>query len=406
MNGASFLDDLARTLAEPMPRRRALRLLGTTLAAVAVPGIGTRMAQAAPLSVSRYGPCGPDRVDCYKWVDPNDYRKSTKLYCCQAPAHRWACGEPFGKPGECVDQCGGANDIPCNGPREFPGDDTGYTKFQCCKRPFQIGCFPDGECIPNCQYLVGPGGFLCGPHRTSGSNVCCPRLYECKAGECVPPRCGRMSLPAVRHRTAARRTSAASSRARARVQSVLVVRKDAARNVARAASFAVTPSGVLVARRATAAARWARTRSAAWAPTAARSLRVFRSAVRGISNAHLWAMRTALPTRRRATSAVRESDSFPLARAPCAARADTFHFSAASKSFLAVGPGLSVAREAASAAPEAISPAVVLTRRPESIRSAVAADASIRSSPGAMPERVEAAPGPPRSVVTGCCGSN
>ena len=33
------LDDLARTLAESMPRRRALRVLGASLAAVAVPGL-------------------------------------------------------------------------------------------------------------------------------------------------------------------------------------------------------------------------------------------------------------------------------------------------------------------------------------------------------------------------------
>lgn len=33
----SFFDDLARTLARPMPRRRAVRLLGVALVTAAVP---------------------------------------------------------------------------------------------------------------------------------------------------------------------------------------------------------------------------------------------------------------------------------------------------------------------------------------------------------------------------------
>ena len=41
-----FLDELARSMAKPMPRRRALRLLGGALVSVAVPGFATTKARA------------------------------------------------------------------------------------------------------------------------------------------------------------------------------------------------------------------------------------------------------------------------------------------------------------------------------------------------------------------------
>lgn len=48
MSGARLLDDLARALVEPMPRRGALRLLGASVAALAVPGlIASRVASGA-----------------------------------------------------------------------------------------------------------------------------------------------------------------------------------------------------------------------------------------------------------------------------------------------------------------------------------------------------------------------
>jgi hypothetical protein len=45
---SELLDELARSLAQPMPRRRALRLLGGAVVAVAVPGFAkTTKARAA-----------------------------------------------------------------------------------------------------------------------------------------------------------------------------------------------------------------------------------------------------------------------------------------------------------------------------------------------------------------------
>ena len=45
---SEFLDELARTLAKPMPRRRALKLLGGAMVSVAAPAIVARPARAAP----------------------------------------------------------------------------------------------------------------------------------------------------------------------------------------------------------------------------------------------------------------------------------------------------------------------------------------------------------------------
>ena len=44
-----FLDELARSMAKPMPRQRALRLLGGALVSVAVPGFVTTKARATAM---------------------------------------------------------------------------------------------------------------------------------------------------------------------------------------------------------------------------------------------------------------------------------------------------------------------------------------------------------------------
>src|SRR5687767_13405483 len=51
----AFLDELARSMAKPLPRRRALRLLGGAVVAAALPGIATTKARAA----SRFHDCEP-----------------------------------------------------------------------------------------------------------------------------------------------------------------------------------------------------------------------------------------------------------------------------------------------------------------------------------------------------------
>ena len=186
MSGERFLDDLARTLAEPMPRRRALRLLGTSLAAVVVPGGGARMARAA--TTARSETCDSDERICH-WDDDDDYRTPEKFYCCGPSAHI-ECG-PVGGPGggTCVNNCPSFNPVSkksqytCTAdkpeaPPGTPGERASWKKGSCCVRPEWKGCFPDGSCKPNCS-LRGRGYFECGKD-------CCPPGMECKGEKCVP----------------------------------------------------------------------------------------------------------------------------------------------------------------------------------------------------------------------------
>ncbi|HUF01858.1 MAG TPA: hypothetical protein VMN35_05490, partial [Gaiellaceae bacterium] len=62
MSAERFFDDLARTLAEPMPRRRAVRVIGASLAALAIPGVSPNVARATPIR-SR-GRSGLDQATC------------------------------------------------------------------------------------------------------------------------------------------------------------------------------------------------------------------------------------------------------------------------------------------------------------------------------------------------------
>lgn len=74
MTAGRFLDDLARTMAEPMPRRRAVRVIGVSLAAIAVPGFIPRLARAQVGCTK--STCGKDQRCCQKGAEAN-----FKTYC-------------------------------------------------------------------------------------------------------------------------------------------------------------------------------------------------------------------------------------------------------------------------------------------------------------------------------------
>ena len=69
-------DDLARALAEPMPRRRAVRVIGASLVAIAVPGISPPGARAG--RVTRAQTCAPGQLRC---TDDRPHREFD-FYCC------------------------------------------------------------------------------------------------------------------------------------------------------------------------------------------------------------------------------------------------------------------------------------------------------------------------------------
>ena len=155
-----FFDDLARKLATPMPRRRALRLAGAALVAAAVPALRPRSAFAG---------CGPD-TKC----------SST----CLLPPHIGGCGveEPTG--------CGSQVNCRLSGGCMIAGD-------TCCRAG--VGPKEDAWICPKgteCDYS-DPSGRRCTtcPKARKCRDGCCKPDEICEDGECVPcpgpRRCGR-----------------------------------------------------------------------------------------------------------------------------------------------------------------------------------------------------------------------
>ena len=184
MSSEQFLDDLARTMAERMPRRRALRVALGAVVGAAVPGVSARSALSAPTRTAAcppntdaitYSPCECEstipglfaktccpntQYDKYKCVCPGG--EMPKAVCTPrstCPEERRHCG-PCCPPGkicntllekcECKKLCGG----------------------KCCK-PSQT-C-KQGKCCPNPRAC----GSICCPTNTkcsfsNGKRTCCP----------------------------------------------------------------------------------------------------------------------------------------------------------------------------------------------------------------------------------------
>ena len=131
MSGARFLDDLARTLAEPMPRRRALRLLGSSLAAVTVPAFAPRVARAVATAGSVK--CGYDQRTCRKGAEAQ-----FEEYCCPSPSWQFFCGGQTNAY-RCVNQCPTRDNFPCTA--LIPDREAGRNGV-CCDRSIHSGCNP------------------------------------------------------------------------------------------------------------------------------------------------------------------------------------------------------------------------------------------------------------------------
>ena len=173
MSAERFLDDLARTLAQPMPRRRAIRVIGASLAAIAIPGVSPRKARA--IAKTHAQTCGPGQLRC-----TNDLpERKFDFYCCEWPQ---VCGPVIGPgAGRCVTECPSPllrnkKQKPCVSAKD-------RTKHACCMEPFSR-CDPGHPdlCLPDCKLLVGPRATECGKN-------CCLPGQACKNGRCVacPP---------------------------------------------------------------------------------------------------------------------------------------------------------------------------------------------------------------------------
>ena len=174
-----FFDQVARTLAEPMPRRRAVRVLGASLVAMAVPGIRPARALARP--ESRAAACShgtgsnPHQNVCDK-ILPD---RTVETYCCGPPKWQYGCYDPV--KGNCANSCPPrvnlghrvAEQYPCTAARP---DAQGVIRGQCCVKPEYKGCSPEGKCLPNCPYQhqlgLAAGPISCGER-------CCGPGQEC-----------------------------------------------------------------------------------------------------------------------------------------------------------------------------------------------------------------------------------
>jgi hypothetical protein len=206
MSAARVLDELARTLAQPMPRRRALRMLALSVAAVAVPGVRPNLARGARTAGPRCNPqvekcCGPDQRVC---------GRPGKEYCCPRPSWQWHCG---GSNDRCVNMCLGDDLFPCTA--KVPHPESGINGL-CCNHRFHDWCNPVGTTKPLCCRDTISGGVKCtevpasgcadgmrfvpaepwkpscelcrGPYCGSGAEArCCPPPNVCKKGVCRCP---------------------------------------------------------------------------------------------------------------------------------------------------------------------------------------------------------------------------
>jgi hypothetical protein len=138
-----FFDDLARTLASTMPRRRALRLTGAAIVAAAVPGL-------RPRSALGQSPCGPD-TPCSS--------------LCQTINPKGACGIAI---------------------KNACGQELCHTGYAGCIRPDQVCCNTSGPEPWYCEK-----GEVCG----AKPRQCCPPKYQCGDNCCKSGQyCERISL--------------------------------------------------------------------------------------------------------------------------------------------------------------------------------------------------------------------
>ena len=204
---STFLDEVARSLAQPMPRRRAVRVLGGALASVAMSGVVSRSARAA---AQQLDPCNctqppgsppatrcglPRGAGCTKvcCVTASNLPK-----CCQWPGvdHAFPNSSSYG----CI-----------NKPNSGPGFEA-HT-ICCCPANTRCGSPTPGQlpCIP-CATGRQPCGHKCcelGKHCANDRLSLCCRKGEvrcgrvcCERGSCADPgtslcckpgqtRCGR-----------------------------------------------------------------------------------------------------------------------------------------------------------------------------------------------------------------------
>lgn len=201
MPGGRF-DELARALATPMPRRRALRIVGLALLGASVPAVASRAARAAVAGGCAFI-CGDDKsFDCCSGDDTCCWPPGLNPVCCPTGN---VCDQNAGCVAPCADgrpRCG----VTCCSAGKSCTDPS---RSLCCDDGSTL-C--DGKCCPKgfeCATLVvaGKRNELCVPRCPSGQTrcgvACCPRGTRCSnpntatCGKCPPGQrgCGKRCCP-------------------------------------------------------------------------------------------------------------------------------------------------------------------------------------------------------------------
>ncbi len=186
------LDDLARALAEPMPRRRALRIAGAALLGSVIPGLRAGGALASP--------CGPDTpcssvctadgdlgacgTESHNACGQITCRLEGCLHsgekCCRGGGEAWICNE--------TDRCGSLNGPHCVSCPEERKCGTACCKSDefCASRNREL-CCKKGE--NGCVVPRSAQGICCAPGKQCCANqdgaACCGSDQRCKSGRCV-----------------------------------------------------------------------------------------------------------------------------------------------------------------------------------------------------------------------------
>jgi hypothetical protein len=197
--GEKLFDDLARALVQPVPRSRALRLIGSILVATSLPGAAfarsrrpTRRTSFECKTEDGYGgqECCTGEICC------------GKKNCC-SPGVTWCasdgtcakCPPPLVR---CGPKCCTPRSTCCKRPRgNTPAGFPGSLQYVCCKRPNTCSSgtckCPSGKQICNGRKCCAQGEHCanCIESRYdsdtifAGQQKCCPRGKDCCGGMCI-----------------------------------------------------------------------------------------------------------------------------------------------------------------------------------------------------------------------------
>jgi len=167
----TLLDDLGRVLATPMPRSRALRLLGVTVFCAIFP-------RSAAASSCAQQTCNQPIKCCLDF--PGNANASTPAACCKSTEFCCKGMTPMG---------GSWAYVTCCQSYEFCYTDPSIVKCEPCPTPLcgSVCCQAGQTCVNG---TCCPVGSACG-------NVCCQAGQTCVNGTCCPvgSACGNMCCP-------------------------------------------------------------------------------------------------------------------------------------------------------------------------------------------------------------------